>query len=132
MFVAPGARERLLASARKEFLEERWPDIAVHIRRLGLDAEDLVERALAKAQERGRSPSTKRRASAKSDALKGLRSTGASPAAAVRASVSEKAGDEQNPLIGPHPPGRFGHLGAVHPRHGEIEHDQIELFLLQD
>jgi GntR family transcriptional regulator len=47
MFVAPGARERLLASARKEFLEERWPGIAEHIRRLGLDAEDLVERALA-------------------------------------------------------------------------------------
>jgi GntR family transcriptional regulator len=47
MFVAAGASERLLTSARKEFLEQRWPGIAAHIRRLGLDADDLVERALA-------------------------------------------------------------------------------------
>jgi GntR family transcriptional regulator len=47
MFVAAGASERLRASARKEFLEQRWPAIAAHIRRLDLDVEDLVERALA-------------------------------------------------------------------------------------
>lgn len=47
MFVAQGASARLRTSERKEFLEERWPDIAAHIRRLGLDAEDLVERTLA-------------------------------------------------------------------------------------
>ena len=47
MFVAIGAAERLRTSERKEFLENRWPDIASHIRRLGLDAEDLIERALA-------------------------------------------------------------------------------------
>lgn len=47
MFVAEGATARLRASARKEFLEERWPAIAAHIRRLGLDVEDLVERTLA-------------------------------------------------------------------------------------
>ena len=47
MFVAPGATAKLRASARKEFLEQRWPGIAAHIRRLDLDIEDLVERALA-------------------------------------------------------------------------------------
>jgi GntR family transcriptional regulator len=47
MFVADGAAERLRASARKEFLEQSWPAIAAHIRRLDLDVEDLLERALA-------------------------------------------------------------------------------------
>ncbi|HEX8213853.1 MAG TPA: GntR family transcriptional regulator [Allosphingosinicella sp.] len=47
MFVAEGASARLRTAERKEFLEDRWPAIAAHIRRLGLDAEDLVERALA-------------------------------------------------------------------------------------
>jgi GntR family transcriptional regulator len=47
MFVAEGATAKLRASARKEFLEQRWPGIAAHIRRLDLDVEDLVERALA-------------------------------------------------------------------------------------
>ena len=47
MFVADGAGERLRASARKEFLEQRWPAIAAHMRRLDLDVEDLVQRALA-------------------------------------------------------------------------------------
>lgn len=47
MFVAEGAAARLLAAERREFLDERWPAIAAQIRRLDLDAEDLVERALA-------------------------------------------------------------------------------------
>ena len=47
MFVAEGAAERLRANERREFLEQRWPAIAAQIRRLGLDAEDLLERALA-------------------------------------------------------------------------------------
>ena len=47
MFVAEGAAERLRTAERKEFLEQRWPAIAAHIRRLGLDAEDLVERTFA-------------------------------------------------------------------------------------
>lgn len=47
MFVATGAADRLRAAERKDFLENRWPRIASHIRMLGLDAEDLVERALA-------------------------------------------------------------------------------------
>jgi GntR family transcriptional regulator len=47
MFVAEGATAKLRASARKEFLEQRWPAIVAHMRRLDLDAADLVERALA-------------------------------------------------------------------------------------
>ena len=47
MFVAEGAAQRLLTAERKEFLEQRWPAIAAQIRRLGLDADDLLERALA-------------------------------------------------------------------------------------
>ncbi|MGZ8361159.1 MAG: GntR family transcriptional regulator [Allosphingosinicella sp.] len=46
MFVAAGAAERLRTSERKEFLENRWPSIVSHMRRLGLDTEDLVDRAL--------------------------------------------------------------------------------------
>jgi GntR family transcriptional regulator len=49
MFVAEGATAKLRSSARKEFLEQRWPAIAVHIRRLDLDVADLVERARALA-----------------------------------------------------------------------------------
>lgn len=47
MFVAAGAAERLRNTERKEFLEHRWPGIVSHMRRLGLDVEDMVERALA-------------------------------------------------------------------------------------
>jgi GntR family transcriptional regulator len=47
MFVAPGAADRLRTAERKDFLEQRWPEITSHMRRLGLDVEDLVERALA-------------------------------------------------------------------------------------
>ncbi len=47
LFVAPGAAERLRASERKEFLENRWPSIVTHMRRLGLDSDDLIENALA-------------------------------------------------------------------------------------
>ena len=47
MFVAEGATAKLRASARKEFLEQRWPAIVAHMRRLDLDVSDLVDRALA-------------------------------------------------------------------------------------
>ena len=47
MFVASGAAERLRSAERKAFLEERWPEIRAHIRRLGLEPQDLLERALA-------------------------------------------------------------------------------------
>ncbi len=46
MFVAPGAADRLRSAERKEFLENRWPGIVSHMRRLGLDVDELVERAL--------------------------------------------------------------------------------------
>ena len=47
MFVASGAADRLRTAERKYFLENRWPGIVSHMRRLGLDAEELVDRALA-------------------------------------------------------------------------------------
>ncbi len=47
MFVAAGAADRLRTTERAEFLDNRWPGIVSHMRRLGLEPEDLVERALA-------------------------------------------------------------------------------------
>lgn len=47
MFVAPGAAGRLRAAERKDFLDHRWPEIVAHMRRLDLEVEELVERALA-------------------------------------------------------------------------------------
>ncbi|HEY0114912.1 MAG TPA: GntR family transcriptional regulator [Allosphingosinicella sp.] len=47
MFVASGAADRLRSAERKAFIEDRWPDICAHMRRLGLVPEDLLERALA-------------------------------------------------------------------------------------
>ena len=47
MFVAQGAAAKLREAERREFLDNRWPEIAAHIRRLNLDVEELVERALA-------------------------------------------------------------------------------------
>lgn len=47
MFVAEGAATRLRESERREFLDNRWPAIAAHMRRLGLDPAELAERALA-------------------------------------------------------------------------------------
>jgi GntR family transcriptional regulator len=46
MFVAQGAAARLRDAERRDFLEHRWPGIAAQIRRLGLNAEDLVEGTL--------------------------------------------------------------------------------------
>ncbi|MDP8993530.1 MAG: GntR family transcriptional regulator [Pseudomonadota bacterium] len=47
MFAAPGAAARLRETERRDFLENRWPEIAAHMRRLDLDVGELVERALA-------------------------------------------------------------------------------------
>ncbi len=44
MFVAAGAADRLRKSGRDDFLNHRWPGIAAQIRRLGLSAEELLER----------------------------------------------------------------------------------------
>lgn len=45
MYVLPGARERLLATARQRFLDEDWPRLCATVERLGLDWDELVERA---------------------------------------------------------------------------------------
>ncbi|HSZ53585.1 MAG TPA: GntR family transcriptional regulator [Caulobacteraceae bacterium] len=42
MFVTEGARTRLLAGERQRFLSEEWPAVAATIRRLGLDARELL------------------------------------------------------------------------------------------
>lgn len=47
MFVADGATRKLRDAERKAFLDQRWPAIVAHMRRLDLEVEDLVERALA-------------------------------------------------------------------------------------
>ena len=45
MYVVPGAAERLRRSEREDFLRSEWPAIRSRIDRLGLSAEDLLERA---------------------------------------------------------------------------------------
>jgi DNA-binding transcriptional regulator YhcF (GntR family) len=47
MFVAAGAAAKLRDAERRDFLDHRWPAIAAHMRRLGLDVDDLIERELA-------------------------------------------------------------------------------------
>jgi GntR family transcriptional regulator len=47
MFVAPGARTRLGESERGRFLKEEWPEIRARMRRLGIDASELIERERA-------------------------------------------------------------------------------------
>jgi GntR family transcriptional regulator len=47
MFVAPGAAAKLREAERRDFLDNRWPAIAAHIKRLDLDVANLLERALA-------------------------------------------------------------------------------------
>ncbi len=42
MFVLPGARDRLLALQRAEFLGEQWPQIRAKVERLGLDWDELL------------------------------------------------------------------------------------------
>jgi GntR family transcriptional regulator len=43
MYINAGARSRLLAGERQRFLGEEWPRIAASIRRLGLDARELLD-----------------------------------------------------------------------------------------
>src|SRR6476469_9909421 len=47
MFVAPGARARLSESERSRFLPGGWPEIQARMKRLGIDATELLERARA-------------------------------------------------------------------------------------
>lgn len=41
LYVAPEARERLIVDERKQFLDEEWPPIRLHIKRLGLNPAEL-------------------------------------------------------------------------------------------
>jgi hypothetical protein len=41
------------------------------------------------------------------------------------------AGDEDQLLAGPQPPGGLGNVGAVHAGHGEVEHQEVERSLRQ-
>lgn len=47
MFVANGATEKLRNRERAHFLNEEWPRIASHIRRLDLDPAELLRREFA-------------------------------------------------------------------------------------
>lgn len=42
MYVLAGARKKLMANERELFLQEEWPAIGRRIRRLGLDAGELL------------------------------------------------------------------------------------------
>ena len=44
MFIKPGARALLLGAERNKFLSEQWPRIKEMIQRLGLDAEELLNK----------------------------------------------------------------------------------------
>jgi GntR family transcriptional regulator len=43
MFIKPGARNLLLGAEREKFLADQWPRIHATIRRLGLNAEELLK-----------------------------------------------------------------------------------------
>jgi GntR family transcriptional regulator len=43
MFVAAGARDKLLAHERETFLKDDWPRIRAQIETLGLDLETLLK-----------------------------------------------------------------------------------------
>ena len=45
MFVASGARGRLMGSERESFLASEWPQIRARMARLGIDAAELLNRA---------------------------------------------------------------------------------------
>jgi len=44
MFVKSGARAQLMKGEREKFLTEQWPQVLATIRRLGLDARELLAR----------------------------------------------------------------------------------------
>ena len=45
MFVKAGVRQQLLRDERQRFLEEEWPGVLATLRRLGLDAQELLSAA---------------------------------------------------------------------------------------
>lgn len=44
LFVAPGGRARLKDSERSRFLDEEWPEIQRRMKRLGIDAAELLDK----------------------------------------------------------------------------------------
>ena len=42
MFVNAGAKDKLLQAERQRFLEKEWPKVVATIKRLGLDANELL------------------------------------------------------------------------------------------
>jgi GntR family transcriptional regulator len=54
LFVNPGARERLLRTERRRFLEEEWPRIRSVIQRLGLKPEELLRSRAAATRPKAR------------------------------------------------------------------------------
>lgn len=47
MFVVEGARDKLMEAERARFIEEEWPRVLDTIRRLGLDADELLKSGLS-------------------------------------------------------------------------------------
>lgn len=45
MYVVPGAAEKLRKAERSRFVEHEWPEIRARIRRLGIDARELLSLA---------------------------------------------------------------------------------------
>ena len=45
MFVLPGAAKALRAAERRRFLAEEWPALRVRLKRLGIEAADLLAEA---------------------------------------------------------------------------------------
>ncbi|MEP7347319.1 MAG: GntR family transcriptional regulator [Gemmatimonadaceae bacterium] len=54
LFVTVGARERLLRTERKHFLQEEWPRIRARMHRLGLSAEELLREKVTASGARAR------------------------------------------------------------------------------
>jgi GntR family transcriptional regulator len=53
MFVRAGARDLLLQGERQKFLEEQWPRVYATIERLGLNAEELLQKQRAAKNKKG-------------------------------------------------------------------------------
>lgn len=52
MFVKAGAHNVLVKAERQKFLKDHWPRVHATIRRLGLDAEELLKMSESKKKER--------------------------------------------------------------------------------
>jgi GntR family transcriptional regulator len=52
MFVKAGAHTVLIKAERQKFINDHWPRVHATIRRLGLDAEELLKESRSKKKER--------------------------------------------------------------------------------